>query len=75
MTDGKGLSRHQYRVAGRERVKVPAGEFDAVRVVRSDKKDAVQIWLATERWHLPVRLLEERDGTRYDQVAIRITAP
>jgi len=75
VTDGKGLSRHQYRVAGRERVKVPAGEFDAVRIVRSDKKDAVQIWLASERWHLPVRLLEERGGARYDQVATRITTP
>jgi len=77
ITDGKGLSRHEYRVAGRERVTVPAGEFDAVKVLRTtERKDAAQVWLASERWHLPVRLVvEDRDGARYDQVATRITLP
>jgi uncharacterized protein DUF3108 len=77
IADGKGMSRHEYVVAGRERVTVPAGEFDAVKVLRhTDRKNAAQIWLATERWHLPVRLYaEDRDGARYDQVATRITTP
>jgi hypothetical protein len=75
IADGKGLSRHEYTVAGRERVKVPAGEFDSVKVKRGgeDPRESAEVWLASERGHVPVRLLViEKDGTRYDQVATRI---
>lgn len=77
IADGKGLSRHEYRIIGRERVRVPAGEFDAVKVERrSGKKDTSHVWLAVERWNLPVRLLlVDKDGARFDQVATRITLP
>jgi hypothetical protein len=74
--DGKGQSRHEYRVAGRERLKTPAGEFDTVVVERTSGNDAARLWLAAEIGHLPVRLLVvQKDGTRLDQVAIRITRP
>ena len=74
--DGKGQSRHEYRVAGRERLKTPAGEFDTVVVERTSGNDAARLWLAAELGHLPVRLLVvQKDGTRLDQVAIRITRP
>lgn len=74
--DGKGLSRHEYRVLGRERVTTPAGDFEAVKVERwSAGKDTAHLWLALERWNLPVRLLLiDKDGVRLDQVATRITA-
>jgi hypothetical protein len=74
--DGKGQSRHEYRVAGRERLKTPAGEFDTVVVERTSGNDAARLWLAAEIGHLPVRLLVvQKDGTRLDQVAVRITRP
>jgi len=74
--DGKGQSRHEYRVSGRERLKTPAGEFDTVVVERTTGHDAARLWLAAEIGHLPVRLLVvQKDGTRLDQVAIRITRP
>lgn len=77
ITDGRGLSRHEYRVVGRERVTVPAGEFEAVKLARhSDKKETAHLWLAAERWNLPVRLLlVDKDGAEFDQVATRITLP
>jgi hypothetical protein len=75
IADGKGLSRHVYKIVGRERIKLPAGEFDAVKVARqSDDRESAELWLAAERNYIPVRLLVvEKDGTRYDQVATRIS--
>lgn len=79
IADGRGLSRHEYRVSGRERIKTPAGEFDTVKVARHSGKNPRQsseLWLAASRGNLPVRLLVvEKDGTRYEQVAIRISTP
>ncbi len=74
--DGRGQSRHEYRVSGRERIKTPAGEFHTVVVVRETEKESARLWLASELGHLPVRLLVvQKDGTRLDQVAIRISRP
>ena len=73
--DGKGMSRHEYRALGRELVKTPAGEFDALKVERVTRgKDTAHVWLALDRWNLPVRVLVmDRDGSRYYQVATRIS--
>jgi hypothetical protein len=73
--DGKGMSHHEYRALGRELVKTPAGEFDALKVERVTRgKDTAHVWLALDRWNLPVRVLVmDRDGSRYDQVATRIS--
>jgi hypothetical protein len=72
--DGKGQSRHAYKVAGRERIGVPAGQFDAVKVQRVGDEDSASIWLASEHGYVPVRVLVvEKDGARYEQQAIRLT--
>src|SRR6267142_2262566 len=62
-------------VVGRERVRVPAGEFDAVKLARrGEDRESAEFWLAAERNYIPVRLLVvEKDGTRYEQVATRIS--
>lgn len=79
VADGKGVSTYVFQAAGRERVSTPAGEFDALRLVkrRSTPQDrATEIWLAADRHWLPVRILViEKDGTRTEQVAVRIAAP
>jgi len=76
--DGKGQSRHEYDVGGRERVKTPAGEFDAVKVTRRTepgKKDSAHLWVAAD-FGLPVRLVHvERDGKSCEHVAKRISRP
>jgi hypothetical protein len=72
--DGKGQSRHSYKLAGRERVSLPIGEFDAVKVLRVGDEDSAAMWLAAEYGYVPVRLLiVEKDGARYEQQAIRIS--
>jgi len=75
IADGKGLSRHIYKIGGRERIKTPAGEFDVVKAMRQgEDRESAELWLAVARNHIPVRLLVvEKDGTRYEQVAIRIS--
>jgi hypothetical protein len=74
VADGKGVSTHVYRAAGKEKVRVPAGEFDALKVVRKGDRPT-ELWLATDRSNLPVKIvLTEKDGTRYEQSAVRIAA-
>ena len=79
VADGKGVVRYAYRLAGRERITLAAGEFETLKLVRQkdgpeDRTD--EIWLAVDRQHLPVRILvTDKDGTRIDQVAVRITSP
>jgi len=75
IADGKGLSRHTYKVVGRERLRISAGEFDTVKVARQgDDRETAELWLAAQRAYIPVRLLiVDKDGTRYDQYAIRLS--
>ena len=75
--DGRGQSRHVYTNGGADRVKVPLGEFDAVRFFRGNAgDDRSEVWLAKDLGYLPVRVLvTEKDGTRYEQVATKIITP
>jgi uncharacterized protein DUF3108 len=75
VADGKGLSRHTYKVIGREKIRLPIGELNTVKVARQgDDRETAELWLAADRGYVPVRLVVvERDGTRYEQVATRIS--
>ena len=59
-------------------MRLSAGEFDTVKVVRKyDQADrrAIEIWLATNQSHMPVKIaVTDRDGTRIETVAVRIVA-
>jgi len=72
LVNGRGVSHHIYEFNGRERVQTPAGEFDALKVVRGTADERTEIWLASEFGGLPVRMLAVDKGTRWDQVAARI---
>jgi hypothetical protein len=74
--DGRGQSHHVYVSAGREQIKTPLGEFDALRFMRGNDAERTEIWLARKLDFLPVRVLVvEKDGTRYEQVATKIAPP
>jgi len=79
VADGRGVSTYVYRLAGRERLSLPAGEFETLKLVRQkdDPRDrSTEIWLAEGHGWLPVRVLvTERDGSRLDQVATRVSVP
>ncbi len=78
VANGRGVSAYSFRVAGRESLKLPAGEFETLRL--SKTKDgpedrSTDIWIAVDRHHLPVRVLViGKDGTRVEQVATRVVA-
>ena len=78
VTDEKGReTTHVYEVKGKERVRVPAGEFEALKVARKhDQPDkrATEIWFATDKSYLPIKIVADRDGKRAEQVAVRISA-
>jgi len=78
-TDGKGVSHYVFDAAGRQKIDTPAGQFDALRLVkRKEGPDdhGTEIWLASDRGYLPIRILiTDKDGTRIDQVVTRIGAP
>jgi hypothetical protein len=78
VADGGSVSRYTFAVVGRERLKVPAGEFDTVRVARvkdgPEDRRASEMWLAPAYGYIPVRMLAtEKDGSQLDQVAARIS--
>lgn len=78
VADGRGMSRHTYKPNGRERIATPAGEFDAVKLIRRNdgSGEVSEIWLAANRGYLPVRIVVmEKDGTRYEHLATRISQP
>lgn len=76
VADGKRTTSYTYQPAGRERVKTPAGEFDALKLVkrkRNPDDKGTEVWLAVERNFVPVRLLViDKDGTRLDTLAAKI---
>jgi hypothetical protein len=79
VVDGKGVADYVLENAGRARIRIPAGEFDALRLVkRMDSPDgrSSEIWVDPSQSYLPLRVLVvQKDGTRVDQVAVRVTVP
>jgi hypothetical protein len=78
VVDGRGMSRHTYKPNGREKLGTPAGVFDTIKVIRSNEGlgEVAEIWLAAARNYLPVRIvLQEKDGTRFEHTATRISQP
>lgn len=75
VADGKRVSHYAYEPAGKEKVKTPAGEFDAFKYVKKRARPedkATELWISADR-HIPVRILiVDKDGTRIDQAAAKI---
>jgi len=74
--DGRGLTPFRFTVVGNEKLTTPLGEMNTLHIskVKDGPDDkATDIWFATERDFLPVRvLIVDKDGERADQVVTRI---
>jgi uncharacterized protein DUF3108 len=74
--DGRGLTPFHFTVVGNEKLATPLGEMETLHIAKvKDGPDdkATDIWFATERDFLPVRVLVvDKDGERADQVVTRI---
>lgn len=75
VADSRGLSQWLYRIEGSERLKTPAGEFSTLKLVRAKENQRAELWLANELGNFPVQAkVLYKDGTRLDQVAVRVSA-
>lgn len=71
MTNGKKVEPYRYQHAGSEPIDTPLGTLNTVHLVKQREADdnAVQVWLASDRNNIPVRvLIVENDGSKFDQV-------
>ena len=75
MTNGKKIEQYVYLKQGDVTLNTPAGDFAAVHYKRDAKPgdDKAQLWLAKDRFFLPVRVLfEDRNGT-LDQTLVTLS--
>jgi len=74
--DGRGLTPFRFIVVGNEKLATPLGEMETLHIskVKDGPDDkATDIWFATERNFIPVRVLVvDKDGERADQIVTRI---
>jgi hypothetical protein len=56
------VQNQQFKVSGKETVKVPAGSFDAVRVDRIDADRGFNAWYVPDRYPVPVKLAQKDGG-------------
>jgi hypothetical protein len=79
LVDGKGIADYVFDSAVRERLKLPVGEIEALRLAQKTEKigdRGREVWLDPARSYLPMRVLVvQKDGTRIDQVVTRISPP
>ena len=52
----------RFKVTGKEKVTVPAGTYQAVRVDRTDADRGFSAWYAPDRYPLPVKLSQKEGG-------------
>jgi hypothetical protein len=75
MTSGRKVEQYTYRLVGEERVTTPAGEFPALHYERvaAPGESKAEVWLAKERFNLPVRVLfDDPKGLRLEQLLVAL---
>ena len=76
MTNGKKPVDYVFERGKRERITTPAGNFNTVKLTRKrvnadETDDGVELWLASTRNHLPVRIKLREDGALYEQELLK----
>ena len=76
MTNGRKIESYRYRVGDEVPLETPLGRIKTLHLVKqreADDKNQIEVWLATERNFVPVKLLiVESDGSRFEQVVTRL---
>ncbi len=69
IADGGKLKEYSFAVVGKETIRVPAGEFEALKIerLRKDNDRTTYLWCAPSLNYLPVRIeqIEHEDGVTY----------
>ncbi len=76
--NGRKVEAYAYRKVGEPVIATPAGEFATAhyeRVTESEKESRAQLWLAKDRFNLPVRVVfEDAKGLKLEQNLVSLTA-
>lgn len=63
MIDDDRVRTYRFAITARERIQIPAGAFDTVRVERVDSKKRIsRFWIAPERDWMPVKVESGKNG-------------
>ncbi|MBZ0091833.1 MAG: DUF3108 domain-containing protein, partial [Sulfuricellaceae bacterium] len=71
ITNGRKLDNYVYDAAGVEKVELPSGALNALRLVKrhAPNEEWTEIWLAVDNRYLPVKIRQnDRDGVVAEQV-------
>ncbi|MDQ7997592.1 MAG: DUF3108 domain-containing protein [Luteibacter sp.] len=58
----QAVENQQFKVSGKEKITVPAGSFDTVRVDRTDADRGFNAWYAPAKYPVPVKLAQKDGG-------------
>lgn len=58
----QAVENQQFKVSGKDKVTVPAGTFDAVRVQRADEAKGFSAWYVPAKYPVPVKLAQSDGG-------------
>lgn len=58
----QSVENQSFKVSGKEKVTVPAGAFDAVRVERADQASSFTAWYVPAKFPIPVKLAQKEGG-------------
>jgi len=69
IADGGKLKEYKFAIVGKEKLRVPAGEYETVKLerLRKDNDRTTYLWCAPSLGYLPVRIkqIENEDGVTY----------
>ena len=70
MSQGKRSEKYSYQKQGEPMIKTPVGDFETVYYVRNvkDGESKSQLWLAKDKFHLPVRVIFEDKNGAFEQI-------
>ena len=76
MSNGRKVERYTYRFVEEVRVTTPAGDFDTLhyqRIPSSEKDPRTDVWLARDRYNLPVRVVfDDPRGLKVEQMLLEL---
>jgi hypothetical protein len=76
MSNGRKVDQYTYRFVEQERVDTPAGPFETLhyqRVTLDPKESHADVWLAKDRFMLPVRVVfDDPKGLRLEQTLVAL---
>ena len=76
MVEDDRIKTYTLQVKGRERVKTPAGELDAIRVERiKDPRKTTLFWISPDLGYIPVRVEQRKDGSEQLSLALEAIPP